>query len=69
MGAYSDYRKENTDGAENGLRWGDTRNPLREIRSLYGHVQRGENPALPFRSLGIGIHDLSLVKGSHERET
>ena len=39
LGAYSDHRKEDADGSEDRLRRGDTRDLLREIRGLDGHVK------------------------------
>ena len=36
---HSDYCEDDADGAENGLGWRDTRDLLREVHGLDGHVQ------------------------------
>jgi len=60
-GTHSDHHKEDTDGAKNCLGWGDTRDLLREIRGLDGHVQRGENTAPLLRSLRPDIHEPKAI--------
>ena len=41
---HPDHGKENGDGAKGGLCWGDARDLLREIETVDGDVQCGENP-------------------------
>ena len=52
-----EHCEENADGAKNSFGWCNTRDLLREIHGLDGHIQRGETTTPPLRSLGLGIHD------------
>jgi len=56
VGTYSDYREEDANGVESCFNWGDTRDILRVIHGLDGHVQRGESVVPPLRPFGIDIH-------------
>ena len=51
-----DHREKDADGAKNGLGWCDTRDLLREIQGIDGHVQCGEDTVLRLWSLGSGFH-------------
>jgi len=53
---HSERCDEGADGAKNSLGWRDTRDLLCEVHGLDGHIQRGESPVPPVRSLGLGFH-------------
>ena len=50
---YLDHREDNADRTANGLRWRATQDILGDVQGIDGHVQRGKDVVLPYRSLGI----------------
>ena len=50
------HGEEDTDGAKDGLCWGDARDLLGKIESFDGRVQHREGTIAPFLSLGVCSH-------------